>query len=113
MSPGLGAGGPGQNERLPPLRAYPTHRHVAEPDRFEAQMRQGTRAHSSEPNPGTRAGVVDVKVAAEARFRRIDVMLTGHDRDERPSGVIVELTQWDETLPKPVDRSVPPGPAKA
>lgn len=38
--------------------------------------------------------------------RRLDVMLTGHNLERRPNGVIVELKQWDETFPSDVDEVV-------
>jgi len=38
--------------------------------------------------------------------RRLDCMITGHGHDTHPNAVIVELKQWEEAEPSPVDECV-------
>lgn len=38
--------------------------------------------------------------------RRLDCMVTGHDHARKANAVIVELKQWDDVLPSPVDDCV-------
>jgi hypothetical protein len=46
-------------------------------------------------------GVV-VELQLPLSSKRLDCMITGHDREQRKSAVIVELKQWDEVRPSPI-----------
>lgn len=56
------------------------------------------------------AGLHDHGVLVEYQLplssKRLDVMFTGHNGDGRPMATVVELKQWDDALPSPVDELV-------
>jgi DUF2075 family protein len=58
----------------------------------------------------TLGGFEDHGVVLEWRLplssRRLDCMLTGHDVEERPNAVIVELKQWETAAPSNIDDCV-------
>lgn len=53
-----------------------------------------------------RTDLVDHGIVVEMQLplssRRLDCMITGHNRDRRPNAVVVELKQWDSVEPSPI-----------